>query len=236
MDESNPAPQGLPGAADITFLPPFTNRGVESGGVSVAWLQASRPAEDDRVAAMRLAMDLGGPSATGRPIPHYERAIRSDRGLWTVGYCGQGDARGTVAVTLRQSWWEAVGDPGPWLVRLLTVDGFHASRVDLAGDDLRPDAPRPRAYFDRRALAWTRTHRDRWVYREDGAGRQTLNVGAGTSDRQARIYDHAPGCLRHELELRRDVARAAGAALAAGERPAVVWAAEYGRLVRWPNE
>ena len=223
MDESN-----------VALLPPFGNTGVEPVNVTVAWLAGTAVIWDAEDHGAAIGWDLwrkiGGSSILAGSNRHYDHGVRADDWGWQVMWAGRGGATGTVYCEIRQTRLEAAD--GLALARQLISAGIRASRLDLAGDDLRPDAPRPRTYFDARQTAWTRTHRDRWVFREDGTGRQTVNVGSGASERQARIYDHAPGVLRHELELRGDVARSTAAALAVAA-PAALWAAEYGRLVRW---
>lgn len=241
MQESSAVPPGRAGRSDQSLicsvpavLPPFSNTGVESGDVGLSWLGGTIRSDDGEGVGWGLTRRLGGPSTLTGSTVHYRAGVRADDWSWSVMWGGMGGAVGTVYATIRQSYLERVGSDGLALARDLLRDGYLASsRVDLAGDDLRGSGPRPRWYFDRRAEAWTRTQRGRWQFTEQGSGSQTLYVGSRSSDRMLRLYDHAPSVLRHELELKGVVAAGVGVALGSGASVADLWAAEYGRLVRW---
>lgn len=220
-------------------LPPSSNTGVEPDMTSVGWLTASHRPEwldgaplDPFVVARLVADHRPGGSTMGYGSTWYGKGIHADDGTWTVLHDGVGGARGSLVVTLRGTATEAC----PELVLAVLRLGMRASRVDLTGD-VHDGLARPRWYFDRRALATTRTHRDRWVITEAGTGLTTLTLGARASDRMARIYDKPfdpeHWRVRHELELKGKLAASIGDRLVAGADPAALWRAEYGRLVEW---
>ena len=215
-----------------THLPPIGNTGVEPTVTSVGWLAASIRPEDqppDPFGLARLCSEHApGGQAFGRALKWYGRSIRHDAGLWVVGYEGVGSARGTLSVTVSQDGCDAA----PGLVLALLRLGMRASRLDLAGD-VHDALARPRSYFDRRTQARTRTNLARWTYLEAGDGRSTVTIGARSSDRYARIYDKGDGRVRHEVELKGELAAGVAGRLLAGEAVADLWRDQYGRLVQW---
>lgn len=228
--------------ASTGLLPPISNTGVEPLlTVNVGWLGGTYgagsevPAPPDPWQAVRLLQSLWpGGSTQHRGTTWYSKGVRHDAGLWVVLYEGVGTARGTVAVTVRQDATEGN------LRAVLAVlgSGLRPSRLDLSAD-ASGTSPRPRAYFDARNEARTRTRRAGWVYREDGAGLASLTVGSRSSERYLRVYDKPTAAgqrrVRHELELKGDLAVAIARTLADGAEPAAAWATEYGRLVVWPS-
>lgn len=217
-------------------LPPFGNTGVEPGSVSLAWLAGTIRSEDDAGLGWELVRSLADDGRLGGQSGYYGHSVHGADGSWGVAWSGHGGASGTTYVELRQRFLERHGPEAGHLAFELLCRGLRSSRVDLAGDDLRATARRPREFFDVRSTASTRTDRARWKFTEDGLGRQTLNVGSRASERCMRLYDHAPGCLRHELELKGATAAALGADLAAGASLSDLWARQYAKLVCWPEE
>lgn len=227
-----------PGSAErgIGLLPPVGNTGVEPEAVSLAWLAGTIRSDDDVGLGWELIRKLGDDARQGGQHGYYGHTVHAADGGWQVGWSGHGGAAGTTYVELRQAWLEGQGPQAPTLALELLSRGLRLSRADLAGDDVSRSSRRPREFFDARQVASTRTDRAGWKFTEDGLGRQTLNVGSRTSERCMRLYDHAPGCLRHELELKGATAAALGAALLTGAPVSDLWAEQYARLVRWPDE
>jgi hypothetical protein len=162
---------------------------------------------------------------------HYSAGVRADDWSWSVLWHGLGGAQGTVFATVKQRTFEALaGAALPLAVELLA--SVRPSRIDLAADCLSAGTPGPAALFERRAAAWTRTRREGWELTTRGDGGEKLTIGARASDRYVRVYT-GHGGVRHELEAKGAVAIAIGAALRAAVPPMAIWAAEYGRVVRW---
>jgi len=203
------------------------------GTVSVSWLTLTLRADREDEVVWPLLRRLGGHSQSLRETPHYGRGVGADDRSWSVYWAGRGSNVGTVLTTVRQTRLEQ--PDGQPLAFALAGAGWRGRRVDLAGDEDCATAPRPRWYFDARTLATTRTDRGKWIFLEDGVGRQTLNAGSRTSERFLRLYDHAPGVLRHEIELKDGAAERVAAALGAGVAAGSLWAAEYGRMIQWPS-
>jgi DNA relaxase NicK len=68
----------------------------------------------------------------------------------------------------------------------------------------------------------------------DAAGGEKLTIGSRVSPRYGRIYlKDDPPRVRHELELKQDVAGQAWDLYRAGFDLGAIFAAEYGRLVEW---
>jgi hypothetical protein len=236
-------------------LPPESNTGVEPVTVAVDWWHGTRALsvadltrEDlpgagvpdlERLLGHGLARCLG--SVTGSrgshtlgPTGHYQSGVAADDGGWSVKWDGSGGARRTALLTVTGAGWSSIppeGHPAA-LGALQGLTEGRTSRLDLAGD-AAAGARHPRWYFDRRVAARTRTRRGAWTLTERGDGGETLYVGSRTSERFLRIY-RRPGAIRHELELKGDLARLVAAAAAAGTPLAALWSAEYARLVVWP--
>lgn len=219
------------------LLPTISHTWVEPSQVSVGWLAWTRSgleAAADRAGAWdvfsRLADLLPGPSNLNSRSQWYQRSFARDDGAATVYYDGVGRARGSLMVSVRQSWFEQAGDLVDQLAGL--VGDGHVSRLDLAADDTAPDRSSPRNLYD---LLPTARSRSRLAHRSltlTGDGGQKLTIGSRASARYARIYVKGDR-VRHEIELKQDAAGAAWGALVAGSAVAETWAREYGRLVAW---
>jgi DNA relaxase NicK len=192
--------------------------------------------ETDRDVGFRLSTELRellpiGSSLEGRNR-HYSKGVRADDWSWQVLWQGLGGAAGTVYVEVRQSVWESLPEDVARLAATSLCGQLRATRIDLAGDDLRPRAMTPADYFAWREVAETRTRRDGWELTLRGDGGEKLTIGSRSSERYGRIYI-GHGGVRHEIELKAALARATAAAVVAGEALAGLWASEWQRLVRW---
>lgn len=231
----------------VLNYPSNSNTRVDRTMATVSWFSASRPAvmwegdaPSDQWDLFRLVRTVyDGPMELYRGDRHYAKGVVACDGQVQVRWEGLGGASGTQQVTVRQTILDNLGpDAGYAFVLALLRAGLRPSRVDLAADT-RSARTRPRDLFQRRYHASTRTDRAGWQLREDGTGRQTLYVGRRASDRFGRIYDHAMPdgsvVFREELETKGHLARRVGEGLLAGAQPDVIWAAEYARLVVWPE-
>lgn len=221
--------------ASRTFLPPLGPTGVETAKVRLGWF-AGTAASDDPVA---LGWDLFHQlNASGSVLSpgnrHYSAGVRATDWSWQVLWGGRGDAAGTVYAEIRQGVWDGLGEAGWTTLAGKVLPRLRCSRVDLAGDVDRPCAS-PSTLFDRRAQAWTRTHRGGWELTVRGDGGEKLTVGSRSSDRYLRIYVKGT-CVRHELELKGAVGRTVSDRVVAGASLAALWAGEYDRVVRWTGE
>lgn len=219
------------------FYPPYGHTGVEVAPAHLSWFAGSAVTDSDADLGRDLSARLRAlfPVGTSQGhTSHYAKGHRADDWSWGVYWSGLGSARGTVYAEVRQGIWEGLADADAAALAATLTATVRPSRIDLAVD-LRGGPP-PRWYWDRRALAESRTHRAGWSYTENGAGWQKVTVGARSSTRYLRVYTAAShaGSTRHELELKAETARAIAPSL--GEwRDALPsgFAAEYGRLVRW---
>jgi len=161
----------------------------------------------------------------------YGRAFARDDNAATVYYEGVGRARGSVMLSIRQSWFEQLpGDPVPSIAPMLT--GWHVSRVDLAADTPADTALPPAELYARLPTARSRSRSAHRVLTMAWDGAQKLTIGSRASERYVRVYIKGDR-IRHELEMKGVAAGDAWAALAGGATPARVWTAEYGRVVQW---
>lgn len=145
-----------------------------------------------------------------------------------------GGASGSVYFEIRQSIFEGAGVPDdlvPWLLG----QGVRASRVDLAVDLHGPGWPTPATLYQYLPAAETRTQRRTWELTTNWDGGEKLTVGARSSERYLRVYVKGDQWVRHELELKQAAALRASETLRVGGPLAPLFAAEYGRTVRWPS-
>jgi len=212
----------------------------------VAWLAGTWPPDwsggsspRDPWQALRLVQShWPGGTTQHSASTWYQRGVRADDGSYLLLWDGVGSARGSVALTVRQSALEDMGRAGrDAAVLALLGDGLRPSRVDIAAD-ARGSVPRPDTYFARLRAghASTRTRPASWVLTVNGHGLGTLTIGSRSSPRYGRIYDKPDELgwrVRHELECKADLAVAIGKRLLAGETAARIWSDEYGRLVQW---
>jgi DNA relaxase NicK len=167
---------------------------------------------------------------------HYGKGFRARD--WSVGcyFDGQGDAKGTVYVEVRQSACERL--PSGDLRDLLSA--IRGRRLDLARDDPYRRV-RPRDLFHAARHARSKTHKARWRLDMTNFGAETtLYVGARTSDGFLRVYDKllpATGewGVRHELEIKGDRALDAASFLVMGWPVDRLYGAEYVRVASWPT-
>lgn len=228
--------------ATTGLLPPFSHTGVEPSAVSVGWWAGTREIWDggqsgdgEQAAAWDLfrrvqAIAPGGSNLRARS-QWYQRSFSRDDGTATVYYAGVGSARGSIMLTLRQSWFESV--PALAVADLLgLVQGLRVSRLDLAADVSGDRRLTPRTLYGQLPAARSRSRPANRVLTVAWDGAEKLTIGSRASDRYLRIYVKGER-VRHEVECKGDVARAAWAAIAAGAGLESVWRDQYGRVVEW---
>lgn len=229
--------------AHSELLPPLGHTGVEVapvGAVGVSWLAGTMPASGANGVAdlwlMLPRLGLAGSCQSDHGDRHYEVGIHEDHWGWAVRGMGRGGASGTVYVEVRQGWLEADGAQASRAVQCLIGSegvGLRLSRLDLAAD-YPWHSPRPSDYWAARGGWVTRTHRASWLLTVDGAGGEKLTIGSRSSTRYLRVYlKPEREVVRHELECKAELARELGGAIASGQDPASLWAAECARLIRW---
>lgn len=223
--------------ASRAVLPTISHTWVEPSSVTVGWWAGTRTIWDggsDRAAAWDAFRSLGailpGGSNMNARSQWYQRAFARDDQAATVYYDGVGRARGGIMLSLRQAWFEQVGEPVPALAALLA--GWHVSRLDLAADDASLIRMPPSDLYARLPAARSRSRPEHRVLTLSGDGGQKLTIGARVSPRYGRIYVKGER-VRHEVELKQHVAGEAWALIAGGAAIADVWVEQYGRLVRW---
>ena len=240
-----------PSTGGIAVLPTNSHTWVEPSDVTVGWWSGTtHPGEwdgdtpEDRAtlpdvrAAWSMFSDLQarlpGPTNSLVRSKWYGRGWGRDDGAMQVFYAGVGRARGSVMLSARQSWWEQADAPDliAWFGAL--TRGWHVSRLDLAADDRAPDHLTPRALYDRLPAARSRSRPEHRALTTDWAGNEKLTIGSRASARYGRIYVKGER-VRHELELKQDVAGRAWVQLTNGVSVPRVWADEYRRLVEWQS-
>lgn len=229
MGESTPS-----GPRD--FYPPYGHTGVEPVSVGMGWLSGSSRPEDPKVASWELVNLLR--SLTGRASQltqgnrHYGSGVRADDWSWQVVWDGRGGAAGSVWAEVRQSVWEGLGADWGALASAL-IPTLNASRLDIAADFARP-CLLPAHYFALRTGARTRTHRGDWELKVRGDGSEKLTIGGRSGERYGRIYVKDDERVRHELELKGQLARMLCAAGLTDRLLGDIWRDQYRRLVEWP--
>lgn len=217
-------------------LPPVGNTGVK--GAEVSWLSGSVRSGDPAAEGTRLWSHILRPLAEDwvqSGAKHYGKGFRARD--WSVGvyWDGQGDAKGTAYVEVRQSACSRL--PSGDLSDLLSA--IRSRRLDLARDDPYQRV-RPRDLFHGAREARSRTHKSRWRLDMTNFGAETtLYVGARTSDGYLRVYDkrlsESTWGVRHELEIKGDRALDAASFLVMGWPVDRLYASEYVRVVSWPT-
>lgn len=224
--------------ATAPVLPPISHTGVEPSQVTLGWWAGTRQVwdgESDQSLAWAVFSGLGdivpGGSNLNSRSQWYQRSFARDDAAATVYYGGIGDARGTVMLSIRQSWFEQGPEDPVDALRLLLAN-WRTSRVDLAADVTHPDRLTPATLYDRLPAARSRSRPANRVLTCDWSGGQKLTLGSRSSDRYVRVYAKGER-VRHEIELKRAPATEAWSALLAGASPRAVWAEQYGRVVEW---
>jgi hypothetical protein len=218
--------------AEKGLLPPVGNTGVE-GSPRVSWLSGSIRGPDGPPIGPTFwdqHLRTHGEDWLQSGAKHYAKGFRTRD--WSIGvyWDGQGDARGTVYVEVRQGALERMPEPDA----LTIASTIRTRRLDLAQDDDR-GILRPPELYDAVREATTRTHRAGWRLESTSYGdRTTLYVGSRSSERYLRVYDRPP-VVRHELELKAELAGAVSAAWVAGAPLDGLYWAQYVRLVAWPT-
>lgn len=224
------------------LLPPFSDTGVETRAVP-GWFAGSAVADgDDESLASGLVESLrrflpGVVIRSRNGSRHYAFTLARADGSFAVLYGGLGGASGSVMVQVRQSAFEGLSPDGGAGLLAWCCANLRPSRLDVALDDGAARVA-PGDLYDGRLDAVSRTHRGGWEWRQNGAGGSTLYVGSRQSERYLRVYVKAAGgraWVRHEVELKGSVALGAAESVLAGQSLVSLWAAEAGRIARWPD-
>ena len=221
-------------APEKGVLPPVGNTGVEPGP-EVSWLLGTLRSEDPAKEGRRVWSEVLRPLLGGEwrqsGAKHYGKGFRLDD--WSAGvyWDGQGDAKGTAMVEVRQSALDGL----PKSARLDLLRLVRPRRLDLACDDGYQRC-RPRDLFHAAREARSRSRKDRWRLEMTSFGAlTTLYVGSRSSEAMLRVYDKPPQGVRHELELKAERAEQAGSRLLAGWSVSSVYCEAYRRVVEFPS-
>jgi hypothetical protein len=223
--------------ATAQVLPTISHTWVEPSQVTIGWWAGTRSLWDGDIGQReawdvfsRLGERLPGPSNMNGRSQWYQRSFARDDGAATVYYDGVGRARGGIMLSLRQSWFEQAEVEVGWLAEL--VDGWHVSRLDLAADDTAPNRCTPADLYGRLPAARTRSRPGNQTLTVSRDGDQKLTIGSRVSPRYARIYVKGER-VRHEVELKQDVAGSTWDRLRSGQSLDAAWREQYGRLIEW---
>jgi hypothetical protein len=176
--------------------------------------------------------DVAQPGWTQTENGHYGSGYRLDDWGASLYWDGRGDAAGTVFAEVRQETLAVLPPEG--LPTLL--DTFRTARLDLVCVDLERRVL-PADLWDGISTATTRTHRARWRRDISNYGlNDTLYVGSRKSERSGRFYiKESNAGVRHELELKGDLAGKVAMEWVAGASLGALYAREHEALVSWPR-
>jgi len=220
-------------------LPPLGNTGVNNSA-EVSWWSGTSRVEDPAAVGKKLYSDhlrdwfatAPSPGWTATEDMHYRAGYRLDDWGASVRWDGSGDAAGTVAVEIRQESLALL--PQGVLDSLVLM--FRTGRLDLVRVD--PDSlVSPAELYGAIRTAQTRTHRKGWRFTSSNWQLdENLNVGSRKSARYGRFYTREQNRgVRHELELKDELATQVALELAAGASVDALYAREHEALVSWPT-